>query len=250
MSLLFCAYERDLADSERTQRKRRRRSRPPRSSTSSVTSSGCAARSSAAASASAAPARSSSAAARLARASRRCRRCKGGDHDARRSRDARAAASHSAGVHRRAGRAMRLLPQRRHPHGQGLPGSEPSRRMTRAAAGDERRAVPLLRARPHVQGDPPVSAAGGPTMTPAARAALGVGGILAKRLSARRRRAHRHVLRDRRERRRGLAGRARARRQWTPASSTRGLRSPPTAASPPTPASASSDRECRPRNSS
>ena len=43
----------------------------------------------------------------------------------------RAPASDSAGVHRRAGGAVRLLPQRRHPDGQGVPRSESRRRPTR-----------------------------------------------------------------------------------------------------------------------
>ena len=51
------------------------------------------------------------------------------DHHARGSRDGRPAASDSAGVHRRAGGAVRLLPQRRDPHRQGLP-----RRRTRRPA--------------------------------------------------------------------------------------------------------------------
>ena len=52
----------------------------------------------------------------------------------------------SAGVHRRAGGAVRLLPERRHPDGEGVPRSEPEGDRRRDSAGAVRRALPLLRA--------------------------------------------------------------------------------------------------------
>ena len=58
----------------------------------------------------------------------------------------REAASDSAGVHRRAGDAVRLLRQRRHHDRQGVSRSEPESGGRRDPAGDVRRAVPLRRA--------------------------------------------------------------------------------------------------------
>ena len=56
------------------------------------------------------------------------------DHHARGARHARAAASDPAGLHRRAGRAVRLLPQRRDPHRQGLARSQPEGRAKRRSS--------------------------------------------------------------------------------------------------------------------
>ena len=47
-----------------------------------------------------------------------------GDHHARRDGNDRETAPPSEGVYRRAGRAMRILPERRHPDRQGFPGQE------------------------------------------------------------------------------------------------------------------------------
>ena len=132
--------ERALAD-------RGRRSGHASAATSSATTSSCAGRSSAAASASAAActvivngqAVRSCVTPVSAVAERR-------DHDARRTRHARETASDSAGVHRRAGRAVRLLPERRDPDRQGVPRPEPARHRRADSAGAVRRAVPLLRA--------------------------------------------------------------------------------------------------------
>ena len=75
------------------------------------------------------------------------------DHDARRPGHAREAASDPAGVHRRAGGAVRLLPERRDPDREGVrrPQSEGDRRADRA--GDVQRAVPLLHAHAHAARD-------------------------------------------------------------------------------------------------
>ena len=71
------------------------------------------------------------AAARSARASRRSARVDGAEITTLEGLGTRrAAASDSAGVHRRAGGAVRLLPERRHPDGQGVPRSEPEGRAT------------------------------------------------------------------------------------------------------------------------
>ena len=68
------------------------------------------------------------------------------DHHARRARHRRKAASDSAGVHRRAGRAVRLLPERRDHDREGV--SRPESESDRGGdpAGDVGRAVPLLHA--------------------------------------------------------------------------------------------------------
>ena len=158
-----------------------------RCSTSSATTSRCAGRSSAAGSASAAPARSSS----NGQAIRSCvtpvqhgRRRR--DHDARRARHRRAAASDSAGVHRRAGGAVRLLPERRHPDGQGVPRPESDARPTPrsgrrcpaccAAASRTRGCCAAIRR--YARREDGMSA----DLTPDARAALDAGRLLAPRL--------------------------------------------------------------------
>src|SRR5688572_4599548 len=81
-------------------------------------------------------------------------RCR--DHHARGARHSREAAPDSAGVHRRAGRAVRLLPERRHHDRQSVPRSEPARHRRAAAAGAVERAVPLRRQRPHDARDSPL----------------------------------------------------------------------------------------------
>ena len=58
-----------------------------------------------------------------------------GDHHARRPRHDREAAPDSEGVHRRAGRAVRLLPERRDPDRQGFPRQESESQRRRDSAG-------------------------------------------------------------------------------------------------------------------
>ena len=97
------------------------------------------------------------------------------DHDARGPRHAREAASDSAGVHRRAGRAVRLLPERRHPDRQGAARSESARHGRADSAGALGRALPVLCQRPDAQRDPPLCEGGlrmKARLTPEARAAL------------------------------------------------------------------------------
>ena len=67
-----------------------------------------------------------------------------GDHDARGTRHDRATASDSEGLHRRAGRAVRLLPERRDSHGEGVSRSEPESDRRRDSAGDVDGVVPML----------------------------------------------------------------------------------------------------------
>ncbi len=121
-----------------------------------------------------------------------------GDHDARRPRHARAAASDSAGLHRRAGRAVRLLPERRHPHGQGVSRSEP-----RASEAEMRQAMNgvLCRCFTHVRMFKAIRALSGrhgmTRRESDVAAALALPASVATRLSPRRRRADRHLLGDR-----------------------------------------------------
>ena len=195
------------------------------------------------------------------------------DHDARRAGHRREAASDSAGVHRRAGGAVRLLPERRHPDREGVPRSEPEGDRRADPAGDVGRAVPLLRAHadaarrssgtrrraeqedgmkdqaPHRAGVRGGDRALSPTPKPPSESR-----ITAARFPQRLRRAHRRVQRGAASRaiRPGAGRRFRRRGSTVPAarSSTRGSPSPPTAASRPTPASASSVRACTPRRRS
>src|SRR5439155_10585452 len=72
-------------------------------------------------------------------------------HDARRPRHAGASPSDSAGVHRRGGGTVRLLPERRHPHREGVPRSASEGDRSGAAAGDVHGPVQLLHARADVE---------------------------------------------------------------------------------------------------
>ena len=65
------------------------------------------------------------------------------DHDARGAGPGRAAASAAAGVDRRAGAAVRLLPERPDPHRQGAARQEPAAQRRRHPPGDGTHAVPL-----------------------------------------------------------------------------------------------------------
>ena len=110
------------------------------------------------------------------------------DHHARRPGHVRAAASDSAGVHRRAGGAVRLLPERRHPRRpRRLLDQQPEGDRRPDPAGAVRRAVPLLRARADDRGDQALRGREDgmtPDLTPDARAALRGGRVLAPRLPA------------------------------------------------------------------
>src|SRR5258706_1571550 len=86
------------------------------------------------------------------RDARRHRRGRGDRHP-RGARDARTSASDPESLHRRAGGAMRVLPERRHSHREGCPRSESEGDRRRTAAGDVDGVVPLLHARADVEGD-------------------------------------------------------------------------------------------------
>src|SRR5207244_7083444 len=111
-----------------------------------------------------------------------------GDHDPRRAGDGGEAASFAAGIHRRTGGAVRLLPERRDPDGEGVSRSEAQGHRGGAPAGACERVVPLLHARPHAAGDQEVSGeAGMTTRMPTAvdrRAFLQMSGALVVSFSA------------------------------------------------------------------
>ena len=77
----------------------------------------------------------------------------------------RDASSDPAGVHRRAGLAVRVLPQRRDPDGQGVSRSEPARDRRADPRGALQRPVPLRRERAHAARDPAVCRSKGDGMS-------------------------------------------------------------------------------------
>ncbi len=100
------------------------------------------------------------------------------DHHARRPGHDRAATPDSAGVHRRAGVAVRLLPERRHPGRQGARRSHAGAHRRRHRPRPRGRAVPLLRPQPDAPRHPPLrggEAGVTPRLTSDARRALGGG---------------------------------------------------------------------------
>src|SRR5262245_51192141 len=66
------------------------------------------------------------------------------DHDPRRARHRRQPASNPAGVHRRAGGTVRLLPERRHSDRESVPRQEPARHRRRDSGGHVGCVVPLF----------------------------------------------------------------------------------------------------------
>src|SRR6185436_17370579 len=84
-----------------------------------------------------------------------------GDHHARGPRDDREAASDPEGVHRRAGDAVRLLPERRDADGEGRARQESESHERAAPAGVEHRALPLRRAHADDEGITEVQRGGG-----------------------------------------------------------------------------------------
>ena len=99
------------------------------------------------------------------------------DYDPRGARDAGEAASHSAGLHRRAGSPVRVLFERRHSHREGVSGSAAEGDRHPNPAGAVHRLVPLLRAHADVQGHQALSGNIGMRITPEARSALNRAGF-------------------------------------------------------------------------
>src|SRR6185436_10290162 len=104
-------------------------------------------------------------------------------HDTRRARDKRASASDPASVHRRPGRAVRLLFERRHPDRQGVHRSESARHRQPDPRGAFRGAVPMLHARADDSGHRQLRAEGGmtPRFSPEARTVLEREGLSRRR---------------------------------------------------------------------